>query len=229
MADVASPNVSNTETENSPASPLATPKKSKTKSTSGAKRPVKKTEAKKSVRPKTSDMVYNAIKELNDRKGSSLQAIKKHISATHTIDAEKMALFIRKYLKSAVASGELTQTKGAGASGSFKIAQAEKKTTDKSSGTVLKKKVVKKESKTASPKKVVKAKTVADKKRSVKTSTKKSLTPKKSVKSKVTKTSKLAPKEKKSAKKLPTLKKAKSPKVKKVPASKSKKASPKKN
>lgn len=232
MGDTASPNVSNTETENAPVSP-STLKKSKSKTTTGAKRVVKKTEAKKPMRPKTSEMVFNAIKELNERKGSSLQAIKKQIAATHKVDTDKLALFIRKYLKSAVVSGELTQTKGNGASGSFKIPQPEKKTLTKSSSTVIKKKVVKKDSKAAtSPKKLVKAakKTPTDKKKAVKTTTKKEKTPaaQKSVKSKVTKTLKTAPKEKKSAKKLPTVKKAKSPKVKKIPASKSKKASPKK-
>ncbi|KAF9810277.1 hypothetical protein SFRURICE_010739, partial [Spodoptera frugiperda] len=52
---------------------------------------------------------------------SSLQAIKKYIAAQYKVDAEKLAPFIRKYLKSAVESGTLIQTKGKGASGSFKL------------------------------------------------------------------------------------------------------------
>jgi hypothetical protein len=69
-------------------------------------------------------MVSNAIKSLKERGGSSLQAIKKYIAANYKVDSEKLSPFIKKYLKSAVASGELVQTKGKGASGSFKLAAA---------------------------------------------------------------------------------------------------------
>ncbi|CAH1364751.1 hypothetical protein MTP99_001116 [Tenebrio molitor] len=72
--------------------------------------------------PPTSEMVNNAIKGLKERGGSSLQAIKKFVAANYKVDAEKVAPFIKKYLKSAVASGSLVQTKGKGASGSFKLA-----------------------------------------------------------------------------------------------------------
>ncbi|KAJ8717828.1 hypothetical protein PYW07_005758 [Mythimna separata] len=57
-------------------------------------------------------MVNNAIKEMKERSGSSLQAIKKYIAAQYKVDAEKLAPFIRKYLKSAVESCALIQTKG---------------------------------------------------------------------------------------------------------------------
>jgi hypothetical protein len=67
-------------------------------------------------------MVGNAIRSLKERGGSSLQAIKKYIAANYKVDSEKLSPFIKKYLKSAVASGELVQTKGKGASGSFKLA-----------------------------------------------------------------------------------------------------------
>lgn len=67
-------------------------------------------------------MVAGAIKSLKERGGSSLQAIKKYISANYKVDSvEKLAPFIKKYLKTAVASGDLVQTKGKGASGSFKL------------------------------------------------------------------------------------------------------------
>nr|AHY22511.1 histone deacetylase [Dastarcus helophoroides] len=72
--------------------------------------------------PPTSEMVNNAIKGLKERGGSSLQAIKKYVAANYKVDAEKVAPFIKKYLKSAVVSGSLVQTKGKGASGSFKLA-----------------------------------------------------------------------------------------------------------
>ena len=67
-------------------------------------------------------MVNNAITSLKERGGSSLHAIKKYIAANYKADAEKLAPLIKKYLKSAVATGTLVQPKGKGASGSFKLA-----------------------------------------------------------------------------------------------------------
>nr|CAH7737451.1 unnamed protein product [Callosobruchus chinensis] len=89
-------------------------------------------------------MVINAIKGLKERGGSSLQAIKKYIAANYKVDAEKVAPFIKRYLKSSVASGALVQTKGKGASGSFKLAGGEKKRrsvsgTKKTTGAIAKK------------------------------------------------------------------------------------------
>ena len=78
----------------------------------------------KPVHPRTSEMVANAISSLKERGGSSLQAIKKYIAANYKVDSEKLSPFIKKYLKTAVASGELVQTKGKGASGSFRLAAA---------------------------------------------------------------------------------------------------------
>lgn len=57
-------------------------------------------------------MVNNAIKCLNERNGSSFQAIINFFSSNYEeIDVEKFAPFIRKYLKNAVLSGQLVQTK----------------------------------------------------------------------------------------------------------------------
>ncbi|KAA5582532.1 histone H1/H5 family protein, partial [Acinetobacter baumannii] len=100
-----------------PATPV---KKPKTSASGGASAGAKKPKAKPS-HPKTSEMVNSAIAELKERSGSSLQAIKKYIAAQYKVDAEKLAPFIRKYLKNAVESGTLIQTKGKGASGSFKL------------------------------------------------------------------------------------------------------------
>lgn len=97
-----------------PATPAT--KKQARQSSGGAKKPKARP-----THPKTSEMVNNAIKEMKERSGSSLQAIKKYIAAQYKVDAEKLAPFIRKYLKSAVESGALIQTKGKGASGSFKL------------------------------------------------------------------------------------------------------------
>jgi phosphopantetheine adenylyltransferase len=80
----------------------------------------------KPVHPPTSEMVNSAINDLKERTGSSLQAIKKYISANYKIDSDKLSPFIKKYLKSAVAGGILIQKKGKGASGSFKLAKPNK-------------------------------------------------------------------------------------------------------
>lgn len=80
-----------------------------------------------STHPPTQQMVDASIKNLKERGGSSLLAIKKYIAATYKCDAQKLAPFIKKYLKSAVANGKLIQTKGKGASGSFKLSVAANK------------------------------------------------------------------------------------------------------
>lgn len=104
---------------------------------------VKKPKSKPS-HPPTSDMVNSAIKDLKERGGSSLLAIKKYLAANYKVDADKLSPFIKKYLKNAVVSGKLIQTKGKGASGSFKLS-----TSTKASGESSKKK------KLASPKKSI--------------------------------------------------------------------------
>ncbi|KAL0267757.1 UNVERIFIED_CONTAM: hypothetical protein PYX00_009933 [Menopon gallinae] len=92
--------------------------KDKGKDTKKAKRP---------AHPKTAEMVAAAIKDLKERGGSSLHAIKKYIAATYQVDAEKLAPFIRKHLRAAVNSGTLIQITGKGASGSFKLAKTDSK------------------------------------------------------------------------------------------------------
>ncbi|KAL4143219.1 hypothetical protein QTP88_005577 [Uroleucon formosanum] len=73
------------------------------------------------LHPTTSVMVTSAIKELKEKKGSSLPAIKKYLAANYKVDPAKLAPFIRKFLKAAVANGSIVQTKGNGASGHFKL------------------------------------------------------------------------------------------------------------
>ena len=76
----------------------------------------------KPVQRRTSEMVANAIKSLNEPNGSSLRTIKKYsyIAANYAVDTEQLSPFIKDYLKTAVAAGELVQTTGMGASGSFR-------------------------------------------------------------------------------------------------------------
>ena len=163
--------------------------------------PKAKKPAKKADHPPVAAMVSAAIAALKDRKGSSLPAIKKYVAATYKVDIEKLAPFIRRFLKKAVADGTLVQTKGTGANGSFKIAAAVKPEKPKA------------------PKKKKPAATPTKKK-----AAKKTATPKK--KKVVKKTATKSKKEKKPAK---SPKKPKAPKPKKAATKpKAKKAAPKK-
>lgn len=98
------------------ATPVENVKKSAKKTASGPKKPKAKP-----THPPTSQMVDAAIKSLKERTGSSLLAIKKYLAANYKVDADKLSPFIKKYLKSSVESGKFIQTKGKGASGSFKL------------------------------------------------------------------------------------------------------------
>lgn len=80
--------------------------------------------------PTTAVMVIAAIKALNEKKGSSLSAIKKYTSTNYNVDSTKLAPFIRKFLKAAVIKGSLLQTNGTGAMGHFKLpVEVKKKST----------------------------------------------------------------------------------------------------
>lgn len=117
MSDAAAPQT---------AAPAAAPAKKAAAAAAGAKKAKSKDARSKPSHPPTSEMVNNAIKSLKERGGSSLQAIKKYLAANYKVDAEKLSPFIKKYLKASVASGALVQTKGKGASGSFKLASSSK-------------------------------------------------------------------------------------------------------
>ena len=169
--------------------------------------PAKAPKAKKAAKPKkpashppVASMVTAAIKNLKDRKGSSLAAIKKYISANYKVDVAKIAPFIRKFLKKAVADGKLTQVKGTGASGSFKVAASAKAEKPKKAAKKPKKPAAKKAKKPAGEKKVKKP------------AAKKAKSPKKAAKPKKAKTPKKAAKPKKAK----TPKKAKKPAAKKA-------------
>lgn len=90
------------------------------------KAPKVKKPGSKPSHPPTSQLVNAAIRALKERSGSSLQAIKKYIAVNNKVDADKLSPFIKKYLRKATASGTLVQTKGKGASGSFKLSTASK-------------------------------------------------------------------------------------------------------
>nr|XP_022909867.1 histone H1A, sperm-like [Onthophagus taurus] len=109
----------------------------------------KKSQRSKATHPPTSEMVNNAIKTLQERNGSSLQAIKKYMASNYKVDAEKMAPFIKKFLKTAIAAGAIVQTKGKGASGSFKLPSVSAKKSSRARTSSLKKKPAAAVSKTA--------------------------------------------------------------------------------
>lgn len=154
--------------------------------------PAAKKPKSKPTHPPTSEMVDAAIGVLKERGGSSLLAIKKYVAATYKVDVEKLAPFLKKYIKGAVVKGHLLQTKGKGASGSFKLSSTKapakkaavaKPKSDKSKKTVAKKpvavkKVLKEKVDVAKKTGTVKAKPAASKPRAA-VSPKKIVSPKK--------------------------------------------------
>ena len=70
--------------------------------------------------PKYIDMIVAAITALKERGGSSRQKILKYIQDTYKV-GESANTHLKMALKRGVAGGALKQTKGAGASGSFKV------------------------------------------------------------------------------------------------------------
>ena len=174
-------------------------------------------------------MVLAAVAGLKERKGSSLAAIKKYIAANYNCDVDKLNVHIKNAIKSGVEKKTLTQVKGKGASGSFKLgsktdpekAKAKKAKEVARKKAAAEKKKAKREAAKAKKAAKTKAKKDASKaKKSAKKSAKKTKKPKKPAAKKATK--KAAPK-----KKAPKPKKAAKPK-KKAPKPKKKAAAKKK-
>ncbi|XP_076144721.1 histone H1-like [Alosa pseudoharengus] len=185
-----------------------------------AKAPKKKAAPRpKKTGPSVGELVVKAIAASKEKKGVSLAALKKAL-ATGGYDVEKNKARVKLAIKSLVTKGTLVQTKGTGASGSFKLnkAKAEPK---KKAAPKTKKLAAKKTATAKKPKKAAAKKPAATKK-----------SPKKAVKKPAAPKPKKATKSPKKAKKPAALKKAtKSPKkVKAVKpkAAKSKAAKPKK-
>uniref|UniRef100_A0A087YI43 H15 domain-containing protein n=1 Tax=Poecilia formosa TaxID=48698 RepID=A0A087YI43_POEFO len=157
-----------------------------------AKAPKKKSAPRaKKDGPSLSKLIVAAVADSKERKGVSLAALKK-VLAGKGVDVAKANKRINTAVTKLVTGGTLSQTKGTGASGSFKLA--------------------KKEPKAAKPaKKVVKKKAPAKAK---KPAAKKASTPKKPA------AKKAAAAAKKSPKKAPAKKAAAAAKAKKAPAKK---------
>ena len=153
--------------------------------------------------PKYSEMIKAAIAALKERNGSSRQAILKYIKANYKV-GESASTHIKLALKRAVVGGDLLQTKGTGASGSFKLAKVVKskkpaakkpKAAKKAKSPAKAKKAkkpaaAKKAKKTATPKKKAAAKKPAAKKSAKKPAAKKPVAKKPAAKKVVKRTPK---------------------------------------
>ncbi|CAK6439107.1 unnamed protein product [Pipistrellus nathusii] len=205
--------------ETAPAAPAAAPPAEKT--------PVKKKAAKKpsGVRrkasgPPVSELITKAVAASKERSGVSLAALKKALAAAG-YDVDKNNSRIKLGLKSLVSKGTLLQTKGTGASGSFKIskkaASGEAKPKAKKAGAAKAKKAA------GAPKKTKKPAGAAAPKKAAKK------TPKKAKKPAAAAGAKKAAKSPKKVKAAKPKKVAKSPaKPVKAKAAKAKTAKPKK-
>ncbi|XP_038189203.1 histone H1.3 isoform X2 [Arvicola amphibius] len=106
--------------ETAPAAPAApapvekTPVKKKAKKTGAA------AGKRKASGPPVSELITKAVAASKERSGVSLAALKKALAAAG-YDVEKNNSRIKLGLKSLVSKGTLVQTKGTGASGSFKL------------------------------------------------------------------------------------------------------------
>ncbi|XP_038624298.1 histone H1.4-like [Tachyglossus aculeatus] len=105
--------------ETAPAAPAASapaersPVKKRAKKPAGGAR-------RKAAGPSVSELITKAVAASKERNGVSLAALKKALAAAG-YDVEKNNSRIKLGLKNLVAKGTLVQTKGTGASGSFKI------------------------------------------------------------------------------------------------------------
>merc|ERR1711874_134303 len=79
--------------------------------------------------PKYSEMIKAAISSLKERGGSSRQAILKYIVANYSVgkDEKTINAHLKMALRAGAKNGNLKQSKGTGASGSFKLGGKEEK------------------------------------------------------------------------------------------------------
>ncbi|XP_054851239.1 histone H1-like [Eublepharis macularius] len=107
-------------------------------SRTSAKAPPKKTKkvgsgaakARKPAGPSVTELLTQAVSASKERSGVSLAALKKSLAAAG-YDVEKNNSRIKLGLKSLVTKGTLVQTKGTGASGSFKLNKKQAEAKDK--------------------------------------------------------------------------------------------------
>lgn len=85
--------------------------KGEKKTSKSAKKP-KVISKKAATHPTVAKMVADAIHTLNQKKGTSVVAIKKYLSDTYKVDTEKLAPFIKKYLAKSVQNNTYIQVTG---------------------------------------------------------------------------------------------------------------------
>ena len=101
--------------------------------TNQTKKADKKT-VKKTKQSRYNSMIDSALVALHNRKGVSRQAIEKYIVSNYTIGSGFRARF-KIALKKGVTSGDIIQTKGSGANGSFKRKITPSTTTGRTTGS----------------------------------------------------------------------------------------------
>ncbi|KAM9234904.1 histone H1.1-like [Dugong dugon] len=107
--------------ETAPPPPAASTPPEKAPAGKKAKKPSKiAVAAKKPAGPSVSELIVQVVSISKDRSGVSLAALKKALAAAG-YDVEKNNSRIKLGLKNLVSKGTLVQTKGTGASGSFKL------------------------------------------------------------------------------------------------------------
>ena len=104
--------------------------------TAASKQAKKAASKKLAQHPPFKQMVLASVAALKQRKGSSRHAIAKYIKEHYKVK-ENFEIHVKKALLKAVTDGALIQASGIGASGSFKIAKAEKKPVSKVKKTTL--------------------------------------------------------------------------------------------
>ncbi|XP_020654597.3 histone H1 [Pogona vitticeps] len=95
-----------------------------------AKKPAGASKPRKASGPSVTELLTKAVAASKERNGVSLAALKKALAAAG-YDVEKNNSRIKLGLKSLVGKGTLVQTKGTGASGSFKLNKKQHDTKDK--------------------------------------------------------------------------------------------------
>lgn len=169
-----------------------------------------KTEVLKSQESKklsTKEMVHNALSESKSRKGISLYAIKKYMQDTYSVDVEKVNHLIKKHIKESVESGAIIQTKGIGASGSFRLAPGVKQAKNKTKKPKKTKETTENDENIEKPTKITAKKTSKDAESKKKVAKTVAIDETKVTKDKDTKKSKIVKEKTKSAKtKLPAIK-----------------------
>ena len=82
---------------------------------------------KSSNHPTYAEMISAAITNLNDRSGSSRQAIAKYVCANYQVDADKAAFHLRRALKKGLEDGVFKTARQSGkGAGSFRLAEKKK-------------------------------------------------------------------------------------------------------